>query len=358
MPTFPLPLVVTLTGPAQGDTTVTLTSGDPAALTVTDVTILDGQTSGVVNVTALAQAAAVTMTATLGATSRTAAVRVLGAAEIPTTVTLSPATATIPPAGTVQFTVTLDVPAPSAGGTDVGLSVAPAGAGTVLATVTVPANQLAATFTYTDIAGSGTSTVTATLGASTSSATVTVTTAPGHLVISQVYGGGGNTGAPFTHDFIELHNPTAAAISLAAGFSVQYASASGTTWQVTALPTTASIPAGGYLLIQEGGGMTGAPLPTPDVTGTIAMSSTAGKVALVSGTTMLAGSCPTAGIIDLAGYGTANCFEGAAATPAPSNTNAVARGGGGCTDTNNNGADFTAGAPAPRNSASPALVCP
>ena len=26
------------------------------------------------------------------------------------------------------------------------------------------------------------------------------------IVISQVYGGGGNTGAPYTHDFIELFN--------------------------------------------------------------------------------------------------------------------------------------------------------
>src|SRR5438105_1294393 len=28
------------------------------------------------------------------------------------------------------------------------------------------------------------------------------------LVISQVYGGGGNTGAPWRNDFIELFNPT------------------------------------------------------------------------------------------------------------------------------------------------------
>ena len=28
------------------------------------------------------------------------------------------------------------------------------------------------------------------------------------LVISEVYGGGGNAGATYTHDFIELYNPT------------------------------------------------------------------------------------------------------------------------------------------------------
>ena len=30
--------------------------------------------------------------------------------------------------------------------------------------------------------------------------------AAGNLVVSQVYGGGGNTGASYTHDFIELFN--------------------------------------------------------------------------------------------------------------------------------------------------------
>ncbi len=29
-----------------------------------------------------------------------------------------------------------------------------------------------------------------------------------HVVISQVYGGGGNSGAPFNKDFVELYNPT------------------------------------------------------------------------------------------------------------------------------------------------------
>jgi hypothetical protein len=33
-------------------------------------------------------------------------------------------------------------------------------------------------------------------------------------VISQVYGGGGNAGATYTHDFVELFNPTAEAVPL------------------------------------------------------------------------------------------------------------------------------------------------
>src|SRR5690348_6311606 len=43
------------------------------------------------------------------------------------------------------------------------------------------------------------------------------------LVISQVFGGGGNSGAPYTHDFIEIFNRGTVAISLG-GKSLQYAS--------------------------------------------------------------------------------------------------------------------------------------
>ena len=53
-------------------------------------------------------------------------------------------------------------------------------------------------------------------------------------MISQIYGGGGNTGATFQNDFIELHNRSSNTVNLA-GWSIQYASAAGTTWQSTAL---------------------------------------------------------------------------------------------------------------------------
>jgi hypothetical protein len=48
-----------------------------------------------------------------------------------------------------------------------------------------------------------------------------------HLVISQLYGGGGNSGATFSNDYIEIYNPTGTAFNLA-GWSLQYASAAGT----------------------------------------------------------------------------------------------------------------------------------
>ena len=178
------------------------------------------------------------------------------------------------------------------------------------------------------------------------------------IVISQFYGGGGNSGATYTNDFVELFNRGTTAVSLS-GWSVQYASATGATWQVTAL-TNVTVEPGKYYLVQEAAGTGGTtPLPTPDATGTIAMGATGGKVVLSNQTTALSGACPGgANIIDLIGSGgSASCFEGSAPAPAPSNTNADLRGGGGCTDTDQNGTDFTTGAPLPRNSASAMNTC-
>ena len=133
------------------------------------------------------------------------------------------------------------------------------------------------------------------------------------IVISQIYGGGGNSGATLKNDFIELFNRSGSTVSLA-GMSVQYTSAAGTSWQVTNIGGT--LAPGQYYLVQEAVGAGGTVnLPPPDATGTITMSATAGKVALVSGTAALSGACPTAGVIDLIGFGAANCFEGTA-TPA------------------------------------------
>jgi uncharacterized protein len=185
------------------------------------------------------------------------------------------------------------------------------------------------------------------------------------IVISQVYGGGGNTGAPYTHDFIELFNRGTTTVSLS-GMSVQYASATGTgnfgSNPVTLL--SGSLAPGQYYLVRQSGGTTGVALPTPDVIGSVNMSASAGKVALVNSTTGLAcngGSTPCdasqlALIKDLVGYGGANFYETAAA-PLLSNTTAALRLANGCTETDNNALDFAAGAPTPRNTASPLNPC-
>jgi len=175
------------------------------------------------------------------------------------------------------------------------------------------------------------------------------------LVISQLYGGGGNSGATFKNDFIEVFNPGSQPVSVT-GWSVQYASAVGTSWQVTNL--SGSIPAGGYYLVQEslGAGGTTA-LPTPDATGTIAMSATAGKVSLVSSTTALTGACPT-GFVDQVSFGTTASDCGFKTTATLTNTTAAIRGSQGCAFTGDLSVDFAAGAPNPRNAASPIHLCP
>jgi uncharacterized protein len=174
-----------------------------------------------------------------------------------------------------------------------------------------------------------------------------------NIVISQVYGGGGNVGATLRNDFMELANRGSEPVDVG-GWSIQYASAAGTSWARTNLSGT--IPPGGYYLVQQAAGTGGTtPLPTPDATGSTAMSATTGKVALVNNqTTLPAVACPTAGVVDFVGYGSgANCFEGAGPTPTLSNTTAALRGGNGFTDTDDNSADFTSGAPNPRNSCFP-----
>ena len=176
------------------------------------------------------------------------------------------------------------------------------------------------------------------------------------IVISQVYGGGGNTGAILKNDFIELFNLGANPVDVT-GWTVQYGSSTGTTWgNRTTLSGT--IQPGNYYLIQEAAGSGGTTnLPTPDAIGSIGMSATAAKVALVNNSTALSGACPTGtSIVDFVGYGGANCSE-TSPTPALSNTTADLRKFGGCLDTDNNASNFFIGNPSPRNMASPATDC-
>jgi predicted extracellular nuclease len=188
---------------------------------------------------------------------------------------------------------------------------------------------------------------------------VTVATGPDHLVIRQLYPGGGNSGATYNRDFVELFNPSNGTISLS-GKSLQYASATGTTWSVAALPATASIPPGGSYLVQLQGGTTGVALPTPDFSSSaINMGAAAGKLAFVDDTAALSGACPTDNIIDIVGWGTSTttCSEGDVAPPPSPNTKSLSRAMNGCTDADDNSMDFAVVDVTPRNSATTPTPC-
>lgn len=255
--TFPQPLAVTLRRVQAADTTVQLGSSSPD-LAVADLLIPAGQLSSPVSVSGVAQNPAVTVTASAGASSLQAAVRVLAPAEPATLVALEPAVGGVPAGGKLTLTVRMDLPPP--GDTAVTLSVSPpSGFATVPASVTVPANQLSQAFELlADPAAQGSGTVTAQLGSVSLDATVNILP-PGadHLVISElaVQGTGGAN-----DEFVELYNPTSAAVSLG-GWKLQYMSATGSSYGNKAtLPQGASIAPRGYFLI-AGSGYTGTVAP-------------------------------------------------------------------------------------------------
>lgn len=194
-------------------------------------------------------------------------------------------------------------------------------------------------------------------------ATIALTVTPplGHPVISQIYGGGGNSGATYLNDYVELYNPGTTSVDVT-GWSVQYASATGTFSPLNVQPLAGSIGPGEYYLVAlASGGSVGADLPPANVSGTVNMSATTGKVALArNGDPVSTATCPLTDpdLIDFVGYGGANCREGSTNAPAPSNTTAILRKNGGASDTDQNGSDFETGTPNPRRTAPIAEVGP
>jgi uncharacterized protein YjdB len=280
----------------------------------------------------------VTVSYTEGDTTRTTTIGDLTVSARPastsTTVTLSPSNMIVG-GGTSQATATPNPPeaAPTYTWTSSNPSVATVNSTTGVVTPV----------------SAGTTNIIATPddGGATGQATLTVRAST--IVINEVYGGGGNTSAPFTHDFVELYNLSSAPISLNS-FSIQYTSSAGTTW-TNIVNLSGTILAQGYYLIQlSSGGAVGSALSTPDITGSISMSGTAGKVALVNSITALIGANPVSDItvLDFVGFGTANAFEGTGATVAPSNTKSVSRKT--LSDTNSNINDFELTDPSPKNS--------
>jgi DNA/RNA endonuclease G (NUC1) len=173
------------------------------------------------------------------------------------------------------------------------------------------------------------------------------------IVISQIYGGGGNPGASLQNDFVELYNRGATPVNIG-GWSLQYASATGSGWDFNRQPLGGVIAPGEYYLIAlASNGAEGAQLPPANISGLINMSATSGKLALVNSFTPLTGNCPIAdtGVMDFVGYGSADCREGSTTAPSPSATSSIFRAGDGSIDTDRNGSDFAVASAAPRRTA-------
>ena len=158
-----------------------------------------------------------------------------------------------------------------------------------------------------------------------------------NVVINEVYGGGGNKGAAYNKDFVELYNPTEQPINLT-GWKLEQYSAKGNLGTAVALEGT--IPAGGYFLISGAGGTNGDALPQADVESGFNFSGTEAIAKLIDANGTVA---------DLVGWGGATQFEGTVAGKTGNNGLSVQRGTVGV-DTDNNANDFVVAEPTPQNS--------
>lgn len=243
-------LTVTLNIAAPAETVVSFASSDDTALEVpATVTIPKDSQTATLSVKGLAQAAAVTVTASYDGVDVTSKVRVLAADEEPVLASLTPTTATAMLGGTVTFTASLDFPAKA--DTVVTLGLDPVDANVLPLSVTIPAGSLSATFDFTAGDAEGAVTVSATLGAVTLDATVTLSAAPeGALVINEVdYDDAGTE----NNEFIEIYNGSSASVDLSDYAIVLLNGSSGAGKGVvyTTINLTGTLAAGQYLVISS-----------------------------------------------------------------------------------------------------------
>lgn len=389
-PTFPQKLQISLPQARPVSTTVhvqamsaelSLVGPSGSGGETVDLVIPSGSTTVDVPVSGLAQAASVTIKAWAQgdqSDAKTTTVRVLDyASETPAVATFTPSTFSLATGGQQALTVTTNIPVSIDTSFTLGITN-PTNFTTQPTSVVVPAERSSTTFTLTAATSvPGTSVLTLDAAGANLSSTATFTggvadCVKGQVVISQVYGGGGNTSSPaavYKNDYVELFNRAATSCKMT-GWNLQYASAASAAFSTSSSSTfSGTIPAHGYFLVGQAQGSGGsANLPTPDATGTLTLGAAAGKVLLVGGAPL--GICPATSepsYIDLVAYGSATvCFEGSAG-PGLSNNTAAVRNGEGCTDTDNNGNDFTAlkadptvatGNVQPRNSTVTGPSCP
>ncbi|MBS1151204.1 MAG: Metal dependent amidohydrolase [Myxococcaceae bacterium] len=316
---LPAPLAVRLTNVWTSDVAVDVQSSSIANLLIGDgglIIVPTGSLTAPIPLTGVLQGDA-GVTASIGISSKSAAVRVLGLTELSTLTALAPAAANVAPGGKVTLTARLDIPSTTA--TVISIAVTPAGFGTTPVTVTVPADMVEVSFDFTaDPQGTGNGSVTATLGSVMKSTAISMqAVSTNHLVISEVAVRGapsdGGTAAANSDEFIELYNPTAVAVDVS-GWKLQYKSATGPTFSDKAvLPVGTSIPSRGYFLVASRS-YNGTVVPDLRLTIDLGLAGDSGHVRLGTQDVSTAKVDPEE--VDRLGYGTAaDSPEGGAKTP-------------------------------------------
>jgi hypothetical protein len=192
-----------------------------------------------------------------------------------------------------------------------------------------------------------------------------------NIRISQIYTRGGEAGATFQNDYVELFNRGMTDVDIS-GWSLNIANFSGvppniqiSSSSIRLFSSTGIIMTpGSHFLIKFGGsGTNGQPIPTSDINlNPVPISDTGGQIVLVAkDKTLPFGYCPAAPdltgvVVDYVGYGIAICYEGTV-TLAPPPDKALLRVGNGCTDNNDNLADFSFATPTPRTRQDVATPC-
>lgn len=359
--TFPTPLVVTLSNAAASDVFVSVASADPASLSVVGngVTVPAGQMSAPVMVDGILQTAQLRLTATLGVTSLDSYVRVIADTDTRSITSLNPASVTLQTGATQQFTVALDIPAPSGG---MLVTLLHNGAGTMPAQLVVPFKELSATFDYVAPGVDGIENLTAQLGLSQSIAEVTISgnaCSTNHLVISEIRSRGAG-GA--NDEFVELYNPTSSPVTLDSTWKIEGRSNATGSFSARWAGSGKVIPAHGHFLVAYTGYTQ---QPAADAALTSGITDATAVRLVQSGTTVdiVCYGFDAASTAVFSSDATYGC-EGTPVTTNPHNnatsTNADASierkpGGasGNCTDTGNNAADFLVSTPAnPQSTAS------
>ncbi|HEX8338763.1 MAG TPA: Calx-beta domain-containing protein, partial [Pyrinomonadaceae bacterium] len=205
------------------------------------------------------------------------------------------------------------------------------------------------------------------------------TTGSPDLVISQVYTRGGEAGATFRNDYVEVFNRGGLTVNLA-DYTLQVLvsapAAPGFPGGLTAVNVRFVSSGGGvplapgkYVLYQFGSsGSGGVLLPvTPDSNNStpvnLNLPADRGRVALVKGAPAQGfaqygcGVGVDATLADFFSYGPTTCAEGGSNFPAPTVTTAALRFNDGCSDGDENVSDFGNLTPNPRNTSSPARLC-